>query len=346
MEVQESVEGTADVQPYRRAHPRFAVDGDASLLVVKHGSSVACRVVDLSMEGCRVQTRERFLAGIQMRVEVSFKVRGLAFRFCGVTRWTDGQSVVGIRFADMTCRRKEELAEILGEVEEETAAKAAKEAAEELAAAESARLQAEEQAAEQARLAAAEAAEREAVLPEAPEQPAAPELTTEGCALPVVGEGGGNGQETGARAGGAADSLVQESGVVAAPAAPVRPRKRERRAQSRHGVDTSAVIYLVNVGCRLSGRILDLSGGGCRIRTNERFPVGIYTRVETEFRLEGLPFRLGGVIQAIHDRHNVGIRFLDMSERKREQLDQLIAEIEEMRAMQRLALPEGQAEGA
>jgi c-di-GMP-binding flagellar brake protein YcgR len=99
----------------------------------------------------------------------------------------------------------------------------------------------------------------------------------------------------------------------------------------REGVDTSAVIHLINVASRLTGRILDLSLGGCRIRTDERFPVGIYTRVETEFRLEGLSFRLGGVIQAIHDRHNVGIRFLDMSSRKREQVEQLIEEIELLR---------------
>jgi hypothetical protein len=58
--------------------------------------------------------------------------------------------------------------------------------------------------------------------------------------------------------------------------------------------------------------------------------------VETEFRIEGLPFRLGGVIQAVHDRdrRNVGIRFLDVSARKREQVEQLIEEIEELRARQ------------
>ncbi len=110
------------------------------------------------------------------------------------------------------------------------------------------------------------------------------------------------------------------------------PARRERRKQSRHEVDTSATILLVNVGSTLKGRILDLSLTGCRIRTDERFPVGIYTRVEAEFRLEGLPFRLGGVIQAIHDRNTVGIRFLDLSERKREQVLELIGEIEQLRA--------------
>jgi hypothetical protein len=59
--------------------------------------------------------------------------------------------------------------------------------------------------------------------------------------------------------------------------------------------------------------------------------VGIYTRVEAEFRLEGMPFRLGGVVQAIHDRRHVGIRFLDMSSRKREQLELLIEDIEDLK---------------
>jgi hypothetical protein len=45
-----------------------------------------------------------------------------------------------------------------------------------------------------------------------------------------------------------------------------------------------------------------------------------------------MPFRLGGVIQAIHNRKMVGIRFLDLSERKRQQVLELIGEMEQMRA--------------
>ena len=100
-----------------------------------------------------------------------------------------------------------------------------------------------------------------------------------------------------------------------------------RRLVARHEVDTSAVIRLVNLAADVNGRILDISTGGCHIRTDRRFPVGIFRRVETEFRIEGLPFRLAGVTQAIYDPFNVGIRFLDMSERKLEQLLQLIDEI-------------------
>ncbi len=75
-----------------------------------------------------------------------------------------------------------------------------------------------------------------------------------------------------------------------------------------------------------------MSLGGCRICTDDRFPVGIYTRVETEFYIEGLPFRLGGVVQQIYDRKTIGIRFLDLSERKRQQVQELIAEIADARA--------------
>jgi len=110
-----------------------------------------------------------------------------------------------------------------------------------------------------------------------------------------------------------------------------KPDLRDRRETSREAVDTTAMIFLVKIASRLRGRILDLSLTGCRIRTDERFPVGIYTRVESEFRLEGLPFRLGGVIQVIHDRHTVGIRFLDMSSRKREQVKQLMEDIREVK---------------
>ncbi len=367
MEPAEKTEELAAGQENLRAVPRFAVDEDARLLLVEHGSTLPCRIVDLSLSGCRIRTRERFPAGTKVRVEVAFKVRGLAFRFCGTTQWTDGRNLAGIRFVDVPARRKEDLAEAIGEVEAEITAKqaATKLAAEQEAAA---RRATEEQAA--AQLAAALTAALKADAPPACEQdegPAQP-LTTVPAAVRTIAApahpglrslfvlpwAGGVQRAATAESGAAGGKSLQSApgpaqaepgGQIpaeqASPGAPqagesqrtgpslVKSSRRERRAQAREGVDTSAAIFLVNVASRLTGRILDLSLGGCRIRTDERFPVGIYTRIETEFRLEGLPFRLGGVIQAIHDRHNVGIRFLDMSGRKREQLEQLIEEIEE-----------------
>jgi PilZ domain len=109
----------------------------------------------------------------------------------------------------------------------------------------------------------------------------------------------------------------------------------ERRSQPRYAVDEAATLHFIEVRAQVTGRILDLSMSGCRIRTNERFPVGIYRRVETEFKLDGLPFRLGGVVQTIHDKFTVGIRFLDVSPRKRDQLSFLMDEFEAMRRSSR-----------
>ena len=129
-------------------------------------------------------------------------------------------------------------------------------------------------------------------------------------------------------------SAEQVSPAMGAPTGETAPimSRHERRESARHELDDSAEIHLFKIGSSLRGRILDLSLGGCRIRTEERFPVGIYTRVETDFCLAGLPFRLGGVVQVIHDRNTVGIRFLDLSERKRQQVLDLIGEIAELRA--------------
>jgi PilZ domain len=128
---------------------------------------------------------------------------------------------------------------------------------------------------------------------------------------------------SGSRAGGNGGEASQTPAVSSA--------HMRRRKEPRHPVDTGAVIRLIDLAAKLEGRILDVSMGGCRIRTNLPFPLGVFRRVEMQFRMEGLPFRLAGVTQAIYDPFNVGIRFLHVSERMREQLGQLIEEIKELR---------------
>jgi hypothetical protein len=319
----------------RRQIPRFSVDEEASLLLVNHGSKIPCRVLDLGMGGCRVYTRDRFQAGILVRIEVNFKVRGLAFRFSGVTQWTDSRHQVGIRFVDVIPRRKDELAEALHEVELELAAKANQESVLEPTEA------ATEPPVEEPVVALPPKPVHvkkdwrqvdvlpEVLLPESDlvhqDSLPTPDLEDEEVIADLL-----VGEDTRELSRTAIFSTLPEPAAATRPVIASSPQKQDRRAQSRHEVDTSAVIYLVKIASRIPGRIQDLSESGCRIRTDERFPVGIYTRVEAEFRLEGLPFRLGGVVQAIHDRHNVGIRFLDMSDRKREQVEQLIEEIKDM----------------
>jgi hypothetical protein len=298
-----------DPLPERRDNPRYSVDGDSVLLFMGQGKAMPGSVVDLSQEGCCIRTRERCSMRVQWPLEVAFKINGVSFQFSGILQWTNGRDLLGIHFVNMIPRRMVELANIICEME---AAAAPKTEAVNVAVAkeETPTLPERQMSSLAERKNSAVGSSEVIVLPVAP-LPAA--LTRH------------------------AETVSQTAPASAA---------CERRKTIRHEVDTSATIFLVHVGSTLRGRILDLSLSGCRIRTDERFPVGIYTRVETEFRLEGLPFRLGGVIQAIHDRNNVGIRFLDLSERKREQVNDLIAEIEELRAVESPAQPAPAPDGS
>ena len=357
MEPAKNVEELASGRENLRAVPRFGVDEDAQVLLVEYGTSLCCRIVDLSLGGCRIRTKERFTARAKARVEVSFKVRGLAFRFCGMTQWTDGRNLAGIRFVDVSARRRDDLAEAIGEIAEKAAAK---EAAEKLAAEQEAAAPAanapdagkQNESQQQHSTVQAQVIEAQPLhdsrtlfaLPWASGGQRTPTATIKELSGPLGGSAAAERSEAEQRPAGALSGSPQlvaaqkpETPVASQP--PSKPNGRERRAQSREGVDTSAIIFLVNVASMLTGRILDLSLGGCRIRTDDRFPVGIYTRIEVEFCLDGLPFRLGGVIQGIHDRHTVGIRFLDISSRKREQIEQLMEEIREKKE------PEAKSQG-
>jgi c-di-GMP-binding flagellar brake protein YcgR len=105
-------------QRERRKNPRYAVDEAASLLLVNHGSAIPCRILDLSLGGCRVHTTKPFLAGPMVRVEVIFKILGDPLRVPGVTQWTRRKEFLGIRFLDMSERKRAKLVELIEEINE------------------------------------------------------------------------------------------------------------------------------------------------------------------------------------------------------------------------------------
>lgn len=306
MEASAHPDGLAIRDEERRQESRLPVDEPASVLAVAQGLQRTCRIVEISRIGCRMQFAGRFDLGGAVRVEAAFKLRGVAFRLAGETIWSNRNGQVGIRFFDLTSRRRNELIEVLFEIAAENAAEAVRRAAEPRTAENSRAVSGDRRTDDSG--AKSGPAPRPTGTGETPAHEASsPVLPSSGSPAPAAKGNQGEAQAA-------------------------KPAGRERRTDARVQVDNSATILLVNVGSRLRGRILNLSLGGCRIRTEERFPVGIYTRVETEFHLEGLPFRLGGVVQAIQARNCVGIRFLDMSERKRQQVAQLIGELGDLLA--------------
>jgi c-di-GMP-binding flagellar brake protein YcgR len=330
--------------PDRRLHRRYPTDDHdlATVLVLSNGSHLSAHILELSLGGCRLQLEPAARLGSPLRVEVSFHVHRIAFRLAGITQWTDGRQRVGVRFGEMSARRKEDLTELLAEMESDQAAKSAADAESESEAPAVPAVRSQSTAPVPGLAKPAGATVQELQPASQPEQPppqkavAARTSPLRSGPLGVVGSGplAAKPETTDLRSPAAASGLP--AAIASAPPSAGQgtvpgPSQRYHREQVRHSVDTGAMIFFIDVAARAHGRILDVSLNGCCIRTEDKFPVGIYRRVETEFRIDGLPFRLGGVVQSLHDRHTVGIRFLDLSERKREHLRELMEEIEEMR---------------
>ena len=90
-----------------------------------------------------------------------------------------------------------------------------------------------------------------------------------------------------------------------------------------------AVVRFLKSRAHIQGLIVDLKPEGCTVRTGEPFPGGLNDHVELSFCILGLPFQLAGVTAVLLDQHNVDIRFLVMSRRKREELRQVLEELRE-----------------
>src|ERR1019366_1385044 len=179
-------------------------------LFVGYGAPHAARLVDLSQEGCRLRTREPVTARSRLPVEVFFKINGVSFRFRGVLEWTDGHNLLGIRFVNMIPLRMVELANVICTMEETAGAQA--DAVNVLVA--------EQQAPQLAGQEPIAGVSDRNHGPIAGSLMELPEATLPGVHAPLPEEG---------------------------PLPARKPVGRERRQQSRHEVDTTATILLVNV---------------------------------------------------------------------------------------------------
>jgi PilZ domain len=309
----------AHPQPERRSPAYYAVDTETSLLIVNHGGALRPRMFELSLDGCRVRADRHFPMVANVGVEVTFKINGIGFRLAGTMQFLDARQTAAIQFCPMPQRRREALEDLLDELR---AQKQAEEKAELQAQADSKppkearkinRRLPDRERVQAGILSMPAGVRRHEIRSVAPRPTPPPNISSLAITIPTPDS--------------APAAPVTGPAATLKPAA--RPSARDRRQQARQAVDTWATVYFIDVRAQIPGRILDLSMSGCRIRTDQRFPVGIYRRVETEFKLDGMPFRLAGVVQSLHDRFTVGIRFLDMSMRKREQLQELMQEIAE-----------------
>lgn len=100
----------------------------------------------------------------------------------------------------------------------------------------------------------------------------------------------------------------------------------ERRAHPRFAVAADADLLLVEHGLTLRGQILDLSLEGCRILTDKPLPDAMRARVEVTFRINGMPFRLGGNIQRSNGCE-LGLRFAGLSPHRQQEWVEVVTEV-------------------
>jgi hypothetical protein len=102
----------------------------------------------------------------------------------------------------------------------------------------------------------------------------------------------------------------------------------DRRQYLRFAVEAWAEVMVKDGTMLFRGRVLDLSVAGCYIETEARLRLIPGTPVEMVFRLNDKTFRCEALSCKLHG-NGAGFLFRAMNRRTREELDNLIAQLEQ-----------------
>lgn len=102
--------------------------------------------------------------------------------------------------------------------------------------------------------------------------------------------------------------------------------QNERRAHPRLSCKGVAKVLVLPDGPQLTGNLLNLSLGGCCIEFDREMLAPMYAQLDVLLDACDLRVRLSAEIRR-RDDNQVGIRFLEMSARKEEQIRYLIQEL-------------------
>lgn len=104
-------------------------------------------------------------------------------------------------------------------------------------------------------------------------------------------------------------------------------RLGEKRRFPRIACSGSAGIQIAAGESVVPARIVNLSAGGCLIAFDKPQPLTQDMAVELSFHINHLPFRVRGQATSIRSGNKVGFRFLQLSDRTRRQLGDVIDEL-------------------
>jgi hypothetical protein len=101
----------------------------------------------------------------------------------------------------------------------------------------------------------------------------------------------------------------------------------DRRMQPRFNLATSATLSIVNGGVVFDCEVIELSRGGCRIKTTRPLNYPLSTRVEVQFVGCGLPLRFAAEVRVKVSDYVIGLKYLEVSPRVQGRLSELIEEL-------------------
>ena len=104
----------------------------------------------------------------------------------------------------------------------------------------------------------------------------------------------------------------------------------ERRAHPRLRCGGVADIRVLPMEAKASGNLLDLSVTGCCIETSASLPTLENSVIEVHLRMKGFTLRITAVVRHVGSDHHLGIEFLDVTERKAAQIEEIMAELQLM----------------
>ena len=101
----------------------------------------------------------------------------------------------------------------------------------------------------------------------------------------------------------------------------------DRRAAPRMHCKGIAEVTVLSLGKRLAGKLLDLSASGCCIAVDLPMPAIETPVVEVQVAVDGTVLRVAGVVRNVRNERRIGIEFVNVSRRKADQINDLVAEL-------------------
>jgi PilZ domain-containing protein len=101
----------------------------------------------------------------------------------------------------------------------------------------------------------------------------------------------------------------------------------EHRRFPRLPCGGTADVRVLPNGSKQTGSLADLSKRGCCFLSDEPLRGCSGSNIEVHLKVRGIDLQVAGVIRHVHQRLRAGIEFVELSERKCEQIEELIREL-------------------